>query len=60
MRRYNLIWMLKEQRSNRPTPLNKDKVKKRAFQESEEEIEPKDALNLMFDYFDKKIERMQA
>ena len=30
-------------------------TKKRTFQESEEEIEPEDALNLMFDYFDKKI-----
>ena len=28
-------------------------TKKRSCQESEEEIEPEDALNLMFDYFDK-------
>ena len=34
--------------------------KKRTFPESEEEIEPEDALNLMFDYFDKKFEGMQA
>ena len=34
--------------------------KKRAYQESVEEIEPEDALNLMFDYFDKKCEGMQA
>ena len=54
MRRYNLMWMLKELRSNRLTPLNKGK------QESEEEIEPGDALNLMLEYFDKKFEDMQA
>ena len=29
-------------------------VKKRIFQESEKEIEPEDALNLIFNYFDKK------
>ena len=34
--------------------------KKRNFPESEEEIEPEDALNLMFDYFDKKFEGLQA
>ena len=34
--------------------------KKRTFPEFEEEIEPEDALNLMFDYFDKKFEGMQA
>ena len=32
----------------------------RTVQESEEEIEPEDALSLMFDYFDKKFEVMQA
>ena len=44
-----------EQQSNsskeRPT-------KKRIFQEFKEEIEPEDALNLMFDYFEKKFEGM--
>ena len=35
-------------------------TKKRTSQESEKEIEPDDALNLMFDYFDKKFESMQA
>ena len=35
-------------------------TKKRTSQESEEEVEPEDALNLMFDYFDKKIETMQT
>ena len=35
-------------------------TKKRTFQESEEEIEPEDALNLMFDYFEQKFEGMQA
>ena len=35
-------------------------TKKRTFQESEEEIEPEDALNLMFEYFDRKFEGMQA
>ena len=35
-------------------------TKKRTSQESEEEIEPEDALNFMFDYFGKKIEGMQA
>ena len=35
-------------------------IKKRTSQESEEEIEPEDVLNLMFDYFDKKIETMQT
>ena len=34
--------------------------KKCTFPESEEEIEAEDALNLMFDYFDKKLEVMQA
>ena len=34
--------------------------KKCTFPEFEEEIEPEDALNLMFDYFDKKFEGMQA
>ena len=33
---------------------------KRTIQESEEEIEPEDALSLMFNYFDKKFEVMQA
>ena len=54
------MWMPKELRSNRPTPLNKGKVKNVLFPESEEEIEPEDALNLMYDYFDKKFEGMQA
>ena len=31
-------------------------TKKRTFQESEEETEPEYALNLMFDYFDKKLQ----
>ena len=35
-------------------------TKKRTFQESKEDIEPEDALNLMFDYFDKKFEGIQA
>ena len=35
-------------------------TKKRNLQESEKEIEPEDALNLMFHYFDKKFEGMQA
>ena len=35
-------------------------TKKRTFQESEEETEPEDALNLMFEYFDRKSEGMQA
>ena len=35
-------------------------TEKRSCQESEEEIEPEDALNLMFDYFDKYLETMQA
>ena len=30
-------------------------TKKRTFQESEEETEPEDALNLMFEYFDRKF-----
>ena len=54
------MWMPKELRSNRPTPLNKDEVKNVLFPESEEDIEPEDALNLMFDYFDKKFEGMQT
>ena len=58
MRRYNSIRTPKELRNNRPTPLRQSK--KRAYQESEEEIEPGDALNLLFDYFDKKCEGMQA
>ena len=33
---------------------------KRTVQESEEEIKPEDALSLMFNYFDKKFEVMQA
>ena len=33
---------------------------KRTVQESEEEIKPEDALSLMFNYFDKKLEVMQA
>ena len=35
-------------------------TKKRTCQESEEEIEREDALNLMFEYFDKKNDGMQA
>ena len=35
-------------------------TKKRTFRESEEEIDPENALNLMFDYFDKQFEGMQA
>ena len=35
-------------------------TKKRNLQKSDEEIEPEDASNLMFDYFDKKFEDMQA
>ena len=35
-------------------------TKKRTLPESEEEIGPEVALNLMFDYFDKKFEGMQA
>ena len=35
-------------------------TKKCTSQESEEEIEPEDVLNFMFDYFGKKIEGMQA
>ena len=35
-------------------------TKKRSCQESEEEIEPEDALNLMFNYFDKNFETMQT
>ena len=35
-------------------------TKKRTLQESKEKIGPEDALNLMFDYFDKKFEVMQA
>ena len=46
-----------EQQAN---PSKQRQTKKRTFQESEEEIEPEDALNLMFDYFDKKFEGMQA
>ena len=30
-------------------------TQRRTFQESEEEIEPEDALNLTFNYFDKKL-----
>ena len=33
--------------------------KKCTFQEFEEEIEPEDALNWMFDYFDKKVCRLK-
>ena len=41
---------------------SKQRQSKEAYcvQESEEEIEPEDALSLKFDYFDKKIEGMQA
>ena len=46
-----------EQQAN---SLKQRRSKKRTFPESEEEIEPEDALNLMFDYFDKKFEGMQA
>ena len=35
-------------------------TKKHTSQESEEEIEPEDALSFMFDYFYKKFEGMQA
>ena len=33
---------------------------RRAYQKSEEEIEPEEALNPMFDCFDQKFEGMQA
>ena len=35
-------------------------TKKHTLQESKEKIGPEDALNLIFDYFDKKFEVMQA
>ena len=34
--------------------------KKRTFQEFKEEIEPEDALNLMFDYFDRNFEGIKT
>ena len=43
-----------------PNSCKQRETKKRTSQESEEEIEPEDALNLMFDYFDKKFETMQT
>ena len=50
-----------EETSEQQTNLSKQRqTKKRTFQESEEQIEPEEALNLMFDYFDKKFEGMQA
>ena len=52
----NLMWTSKELRCNRLTPLNKDKLKQRTFQESEEETEPEDSLNMIFDYSDKNLE----
>ena len=52
----NLMLTSKELRCNRLTPLNKDKLKQRTFQESQEEIEPEDSLNMMLDYSDKKLE----
>ena len=47
----------KEQQANSS---KQRRSKRRAFPESEEEIEPEDVLNLMYDYFDKKFEGMQA
>ena len=43
-----------------PNSCEQRQTKKHTSQESEEEIEPEDALNLMFDYFDKKFETMQT
>ena len=60
MRRYNLMCTQKELRSNKQAHLNKDQIEKRTFQEFEEETEAEDILDLIFDYFDKKIESMQA
>ena len=59
--RDNLMWTPKEVWSNRAAKLSKQRQsKKHTFQESEEETYPEDALKLMFDYFNKKIEVMQA
>ena len=52
MKRFNLILTSKEQQANSS---KQRQSKKHTFHESEEEIEPEDALNLMFDYFDKKL-----
>ena len=43
-----------------PNSCKQRETKKRTSQESEEEIEPEDALSFMFDYFYKKFEGMQA
>ena len=37
----------------------KRQSKKHTFQESKEELEPEDALNLMLNYFDKKNQDIQ-
>ena len=57
MKRFNLILTSKEQQANSS---KQRQSKKHTFHKSEEEIEPEDALNLMFDYFDKKIEGMPS
>ena len=50
-------WRATEQRANW---FKQRQSKKHTFHVSKEEIEPEDALNLMFDYFNKKIEGVQA
>ena len=57
MRTYNLTLMWKEQQWSSSKQV---KNKKLSFQNTEEGIEPEDALNLIFDNFDKKFNEMQA
>ena len=57
MRTYNLMLTWKEQQWSSSKQV---KNKKLSFQNTEEGIEPEDALNLIFDNFDKKFNEMQA
>ena len=57
MRTYNLTLTWKEQQRSSSKQV---KNKKLSFQNTEEGIEPEDALNLIFDNFGKKFNEMQA
>ena len=57
MRTHNLTLTWKEQQWSSSKQV---KNKKLSFQNTEEGTEPEDALNLIFDNFDKKFNEMQA
>ena len=54
------MWTRQELWSNNPTHQNRGKVKNILFKNPKEELKSEYALNLMFNYFDKKNQDMQT